>query len=116
MAGKTGLSAVWHDEGKRWEIRELPRPETEPDGVSIRVQATNAVGSATTQATFEVMVAVTAVSTLTSRFLYVGTTDQPGDFSIGSAALPSTGTATSPNVHHQVSVFFYASAPLAPAP
>jgi len=45
MAPKTGLSAVWHDEGKRWEIRELPRPETEPDGVSIRVQATSVCGS-----------------------------------------------------------------------
>ena len=42
---KTGLSAVWHDEGKRWEIRELPRPETEPDGVSIRVSATSVCGS-----------------------------------------------------------------------
>ena len=41
----TGLSAVWHDEGKRWEIRELPLPEIEPDGVSIRVQATSVCGS-----------------------------------------------------------------------
>lgn len=44
MAG-TGLSAVWHDTGKQWEIRELPRPETEPDGVSIRVGATSVCGS-----------------------------------------------------------------------
>ncbi|MBV8084723.1 MAG: zinc-binding dehydrogenase [Chloroflexi bacterium] len=42
---KTGLSAVWHDDGKRWEIRELPVPETEPDAVSIRVQATSVCGS-----------------------------------------------------------------------
>ena len=41
----TGLSAVWHDEGKRWEIRELPRPEIEPDGVSIRVRRTSVCGS-----------------------------------------------------------------------
>lgn len=45
MAKKTGLSAVWHDEGKRWEIRELPVPETEPDAVSIRVKATSICGS-----------------------------------------------------------------------
>src|SRR5688572_4653652 len=42
---KTGLSAVWHDEGKQWELRELPLPETEPDAVSIRVQATSVCGS-----------------------------------------------------------------------
>ncbi|HUZ78992.1 MAG TPA: zinc-binding dehydrogenase [Chloroflexota bacterium] len=42
---RTGKSAVWHDEGKHWEIRELPVPETEPDGVSIRVQATSVCGS-----------------------------------------------------------------------
>jgi D-arabinose 1-dehydrogenase-like Zn-dependent alcohol dehydrogenase len=42
---KTGISAVWHDEGKRWELRELPLPETEPDAVSIRVQATSVCGS-----------------------------------------------------------------------
>jgi len=41
----TGLSAVWHDEGKQWEIRELPLPEIEPDGISIRVQATSVCGS-----------------------------------------------------------------------
>ena len=41
----TGLSAVWHDEGSRWEIRELPLPETEADGVSVRVQATSVCGS-----------------------------------------------------------------------
>ena len=42
---KTGLSAVWHDEGKQWELRELPLPETEPDAISIRVQATSVCGS-----------------------------------------------------------------------
>jgi threonine dehydrogenase-like Zn-dependent dehydrogenase len=42
---KTGLSAVWHDEGKKWELRELPLPETEPDAVSIRVLATSVCGS-----------------------------------------------------------------------
>ena len=41
----TGLSAVWHDEGKKWELRELPLPEVEPDAVSIRVQATSVCGS-----------------------------------------------------------------------
>jgi threonine dehydrogenase-like Zn-dependent dehydrogenase len=42
---KTGLSAVWHDETKKFEIRELPLPETEPDAVSVRVQATSVCGS-----------------------------------------------------------------------
>lgn len=42
---RTGLSAVWHDEGKRWEIRELPLPEVEPDAVSVRVLATSVCGS-----------------------------------------------------------------------
>ena len=42
---RTGLIAVWHDEGSRWEIRELPVPETEPDGISIRVRATSVCGS-----------------------------------------------------------------------
>ena len=41
----TGISAVWHDEGNRWEMRELPVPETEPDGVSVRVTATAVCGS-----------------------------------------------------------------------
>ena len=41
----TGLSAVWHDEGKRWEIRELPLPELEPDAINIRVKATSVCGS-----------------------------------------------------------------------
>ena len=45
MTANTGLSAVWHDEGSRWEIRELPVPVTEPDGVSIRVTATSVCGS-----------------------------------------------------------------------
>jgi hypothetical protein len=39
------------------------------------------------QATFEVMVAVTAVSTSASRYLNVGTPDLPSDISIGSPAL-----------------------------
>ena len=42
---KTGLSAIWHEEDSRWEIRELPLPIVEPDGVSIRVQATSVCGS-----------------------------------------------------------------------
>ena len=42
---KTGLSAEWHDEGERWEIRELPLPEVERDAVSIRVKATSVCGS-----------------------------------------------------------------------
>lgn len=42
---KTGLSAIWHEEDSRWEIRELPLPKVEPDGVSIRVKATSICGS-----------------------------------------------------------------------
>jgi L-iditol 2-dehydrogenase len=45
IMANTGLSAVWHDEGKQWELRELPLPEIEPDGISIRVQATSVCGS-----------------------------------------------------------------------
>ena len=41
----TGLSAVWHDEGNKFEIREFPVPEIEDNGVSIRVQATSVCGS-----------------------------------------------------------------------
>ena len=43
--GKTGLSAIWHEGDTRWEIRELPLPELEPDAASIRVQATSVCGS-----------------------------------------------------------------------
>ncbi|MEX0926070.1 MAG: zinc-binding dehydrogenase [Dehalococcoidia bacterium] len=42
---KTGVSAVWHDSDKSWELRELPVPEVEPDGISIRVRATSVCGS-----------------------------------------------------------------------
>ena len=41
----TGLSAVWHDEGNKFEIREFPVPDIEDNGVSIRVQATSVCGS-----------------------------------------------------------------------
>ena len=41
----TGLSAIWHEDVSKWEIRELPLPEVEADGVSIRVQATSICGS-----------------------------------------------------------------------
>ena len=34
---KTGLSAIWHDKGKKFEIAELPTIETEPDAINIRV-------------------------------------------------------------------------------
>ena len=40
-----GISAVWHDEGNRWELRELPVPEVEPDAISVRVRATGLCGS-----------------------------------------------------------------------
>jgi len=42
---RTGISAVWHDSGERWELRELPVPEVEPDGISVRVRATGLCGS-----------------------------------------------------------------------
>ena len=42
---KTGLSAIWHDQGKKFEIAELPILETEPDGINIRVEATSVCGS-----------------------------------------------------------------------
>ncbi len=42
---RTGISAVWHDEGEKWELRELPVPETEPDAISVRVRATCICGS-----------------------------------------------------------------------
>lgn len=48
MAGRssdTGISAVWHDKGKQWELRELPLPEMEPDAVQVRVRATSICGS-----------------------------------------------------------------------
>jgi threonine dehydrogenase-like Zn-dependent dehydrogenase len=44
-ASERGLSAVWHDAGKHWEMRELPLPEMEPDAVQIRVRATSICGS-----------------------------------------------------------------------
>ena len=34
---KTGLSAIWLDQGKKFEIAELPTIETEPDAINIRV-------------------------------------------------------------------------------
>ena len=42
---RTGISAIWHDEGEKWELRELPCPETEPDAISVRVRATTVCGS-----------------------------------------------------------------------
>ena len=42
---KSGLSAIWHDQGKKFEIAELPTIETEPDAINIRVEATSVCGS-----------------------------------------------------------------------
>ena len=39
--GKSGLSAVWHDASSEREIQDLPLPEAEHDGISIRVQVTS---------------------------------------------------------------------------
>ncbi len=41
----TGLAAVWLDELSEFDIRELPLPDVEPDGGSIRVQATSVCGT-----------------------------------------------------------------------
>ncbi len=41
----TGRAAVFHGPGKPFEIRELPLPEVEPDGVLIRVTLANICGS-----------------------------------------------------------------------
>ena len=45
MTKQTGISAVWHDSDRSWEMRELPLPELEPDAVQIRVRATSVCGS-----------------------------------------------------------------------
>ena len=42
---RTGVAAVWQDEGEKRELRELPRPETDPDAISVRVRATSVCGS-----------------------------------------------------------------------
>lgn len=42
---KTGISAVWHDAGKKWEMRELPVPDPDTDAISIRVRRTSVCGS-----------------------------------------------------------------------
>jgi threonine dehydrogenase-like Zn-dependent dehydrogenase len=42
---ETGRAAVFHGPGKPFEIRELPLPEVEPDGVLIRVTLANICGS-----------------------------------------------------------------------
>jgi threonine dehydrogenase-like Zn-dependent dehydrogenase len=44
-ATKTGVSAVWHDSDKSWELREFPLPELEPDAIQVRVRATSVCGS-----------------------------------------------------------------------
>ena len=41
----TGLAAVWSDSENKFDVRELPLPDVEPDGISIRVQATSICGS-----------------------------------------------------------------------
>lgn len=41
----TGISAVWHDSDQSFELRELPVPEVEEGGISIRVLRTSVCGS-----------------------------------------------------------------------
>ena len=45
MSTKTGISAVWHDETKQFELRELPVPDVEPGAISVRVRRTSVCGS-----------------------------------------------------------------------